>query len=321
MDGASLAREIEVAVRLVREAAWATEQIRKQGIQETWKADGSPLTQADIVSQALLLRGLKEHFPEDGVAAEESLLPGRESDLRAAASKVLHELGLSSGEGDLEQWVNYKGNPRGARLWMVDPIDGTKGFEKGLCYSVVMGLCVAGRPLFGCMAAPLLPVDGRTSSRTVIAYGGPTVGAVWLDQGEQRPKRMHVSSVDSLARLRLLGSRAHDIRDICGRFMARTGADRLIRLDGQAKYLLLASGQADLYLRSADPSYGIAYPWDHCAGQAILEGAGGRVSDFDGKQVNYHQPMGRPIMDSNGLVASNGRCHAEVLDVVRGIPT
>jgi 3'-phosphoadenosine 5'-phosphosulfate (PAPS) 3'-phosphatase len=80
-------------------------------------------------------------------------------------------------------------------------------------------------------------------------------------------------------------------------------------------------GRADLYLRSSDPFYGIAFPWDHCAGQAILEGAGGEVSDFDGNPINYDQPAGSPIVDSNGLAASNGQCHGSILNVVRSIVT
>lgn len=315
-----LEREKEIAVRLVQQAACATERIRKEGIQGAQKEDRTPITQADIVSQAVLLKGLQESFPTDRVAAEESLVPGRESDIRSAARRVLAEMGFPDEEGDLERWVNYRGNPASGRLWMVDPIDGTKGFEKGLCYAVVMGLYMKGKPLFGCMAALSLPVDGGgVMSQAVIAYGGPETGAYRLDREGQRPERIQVSGERSMAHLRLLGSRAHDDRDICGGFMSRTGADQLTRLDGQAKYILLASGQADLYLRRSDPSFGIGFPWDHCAGQAILEGAGGVVTDLDGKPVNYDQPPGRPIMDSNGLAASNGQCHGEILDLVRVI--
>jgi 3'(2'), 5'-bisphosphate nucleotidase len=321
MAETSLQKETEAAVRLVREAVRATERIRQSGIQGTQKPDHTPITQADLVAQAILLRGLQEHFPEDRVLAEEFLLPGRDTGLRTAASGVLHELGVPGGERDLEQYVNYRGNPSGVRQWMVDPIDGTRGFERDRCYAVVMGLFAAGRPVFGCMAAPLLPLDGGVNTLPVIVYGGPNTGAFWLDAGEHQARPIRVSAVETVSRLRLVASRAHDGIAICQEFMARTGADQLIQLDGQAKYLLLASGRADLYLRRSNPSYGIAYPWDHCAGQAILEGAGGRVSDFDDRPLNYEQPRGRPIMDSNGLAASNGRCHEQVLQVVRAAST
>jgi 3'(2'), 5'-bisphosphate nucleotidase len=119
--------------------------------------------------------------------------------------------------------------------------------------------------------------------------------------------------------MRLVGSRAHDLDDICGKFVSRAGIHGLIRMDGQAKYLMLALGRADVYIRSADPDYGIAFPWDHCTGQIILEEAGGRVTDLDGKPIDYEPPPGRPITNLDGLLASNGPCHEEILGMLRDI--
>ena len=87
----------------------------------------------------------------------------------------------------------------------------------------------------------------------------------------------------------------------------------------QTKYLMLASGQADVYLRATDPFYGIGFPWEHCAGQVILHEAGGMVTDFSGRPLNYHQRPGSPIKDSDGLVPSNGKCHEENLDQVKDL--
>ena len=85
----------------------------------------------------------------------------------------------------------------------------------------------------------------------------------------------------------------------------------------QAKYLMLASGQADLYLRSASPSFGVGYAWDHCAGQVILEEAGGRVSTFRGKTLPYQLKTAQPVTDLKGLAASNGQCHDAVLGLLK----
>jgi 3'(2'), 5'-bisphosphate nucleotidase len=311
-------KEIRVTLELVRKAASATERIRHLGIASRGKADGTPVTQADLVSQAVLLAGLQAYFPEDRISAEEELKASEdEASLRAEACAILRDLDMPNPEDHLETWVNYRGNQAGRRLWMVDPIDGTKGFQKGLCYAIAMGLYYEGKPQFGCMAAPAFPDAQGGASRTVIAYGGQGMGARWIEGDEMGAQRIHVSDVQETKRLRLVGSRAHDNADICARFMERTGATRFLRLDSQAKYLMLASGQADLYLRGTHPGFGVGFPWDHCAGQAILEASGGRVTDVAGRPLNYLQPRTQTIKDAAGLVASNGPCHEAVLEVVK----
>jgi 3'(2'), 5'-bisphosphate nucleotidase len=311
-------KEIEVTVALARKAASATERIRKKGIEAVTKKDGTPVTQADIVSQAIILAGLRKHFPNDRIAAEEKLTGDRETELKARASEMLQEL---MGERDraehLESWVNYRGDPKGSRIWMIDPIDGTKGFQRGLCYAIAIGLYFDGKPQFGCMAVPSFPEIGGTGHETVIAYAGAGIGAFWMTAGGDRSKRLHVSDVNKISELRVVGSRVHDRGDICGKFVKVAGIGQTGRMDGQAKYLMLASAQADLYIRSADPVYGVAFPWDHCSGQVILEEAGGKVTDFAGKSLNYDQFSGSPIRDLEGLVASNAKCHDEVLALIR----
>jgi 3'(2'), 5'-bisphosphate nucleotidase len=88
-------------------------------------------------------------------------------------------------------------------------------------------------------------------------------------------------------------------------------------MDSQAKYLMLASGQAELYLRSASPEFGVGYPWDHCAGQVILEEAGGKVSTWRGIPIPYPQKADQPITGLDGLAASNGQCHDEVVSLLK----
>jgi 3'(2'), 5'-bisphosphate nucleotidase len=312
-------KETTVTVDLARKAAEAAERVRRSGIRSSRKDDGTPVTQADIVSQAIILAGLRDHFPDDRIEAEETLSSDRRDALRTSACDLLRELGLERACGDLERLVNYRGNPAGRRAWMIDPIDGTKGFERGLSYAIAIGLYFEGRPGFGCLAAPRFPGGDGSGGRTVIAYAGRGEGAYWLEGGEVRGRPVHVSDIGDLSRLRMVGSRAHDLDDICGTLVSKAGIRQLIRMDGQGKYLMLASGRADLYVRSADPDYGIAFTWDHCAGQIILEEAGGRVTDWDGKPIDYAPPPGRPITNLEGLVAGNGKCHEEILRILREI--
>jgi 3'(2'), 5'-bisphosphate nucleotidase len=313
-------KEIEVCLALVREAVFATERIRKDGIMAVDKEDGSPVTQADIVSQAILLRGIERSFPKDRILAEEEFSMAEKGDLVERACGVLEDLRLPCGPSRLKEWVNYRGNPRGERLWMIDPIDGTKGYRKGLCYAVAMGLYFEGRPRFGCMAVPLFPGCSGQGKSIALAYAGAGRGAFLWEGGEDHPRRIHVSRTERLSDFKMIGSRVHDREGLNARFMQRGGIRQLQHMDGEGKYLMVASGEADLLLRSAGGRHGIGFPWDHCAGHVILEEAGGKVTTASGGEVNYVQvPEGAPIKDLEALVASNGRCHEEVLDLLREV--
>jgi len=319
MENSRFTKEISVTLDLARKAAAATERIRENGIQASRKQDHTPVTQADIVSQAIILSGLRRHFPNDRIEAEEAISSDGRNALAMSAGEALRDLGYDHESRNLAQVVNDRGNPEGRRIWMIDPIDGTKGFERGLSYAVAIGLYFDGRPRFGCMAAPAFPGEDGGEKTTIIAYAGRGEGAYWLEAGRDRVEPLRVSDVRDISRMRLVGSRAHDMDDICGKFVDRAGIQQLIRMDGQTKYLMLALGRADVYIRSADPYFGIAYPWDHCTGQIILEEAGGRVTDLDGKLIDYEPPPGRPITNLDGLVASNAGCHEEILDFLGDI--
>jgi 3'(2'), 5'-bisphosphate nucleotidase len=312
-------KEIRVSVELARRAALATEAIRRAGIRSVTKKDESPVTQADIVSQAIILAGLQKEFPQDRISAEEEIRGGDLEELGEEACGVLEGMGLRDARERLESWVNYRGARRGSRVWMVDPIDGTKGYRKGLTYAIALGLYYDGRPQFGCIAAPAFPWPDGSGHENVIAYAGKGAGAFRIIGDGGRPERVHVSDATMLARFRVVGSRAHDEGDVCGRFMERAGMSTLIRMDGQAKYVMLASGLADVYVRGSNPRFGIGYSWDHCAGQVILEEAGGRVTAFSGDPIPYERGKDLRILDLDGLVASNGKRHDEILEMVRAI--
>lgn len=310
-------RELDVLLPLMRTAALATEQIRNRGIEWMEKEDGTPLTHADIVSQAILLSGMWEHFGEDRIAAEEESHPLPEA-LRGAACQSLKEVGLKNCEDLLEAWIGFRGNPAGRRTWMIDPIDGTKGFRKGLCYAIAVGLWIEGRPQFGIIAAPAFPLPGRPDPVSLIAFGGVGLGSYSVNAADEGsgPERLFVSRRRRHEELRAVASREHGDQQLISRFVEKAGIRESVRLDSQAKYLLLATDQADVYVRTTSAGYGLGYVWDHCAGQVILEQAGGRVTDFQGSDLDYFGP-GYPLLDGvPGLLASNGRCHGELLEII-----
>ncbi len=92
-----------------------------------------------------------------------------------------------------------------------------------------------------------------------------------------------------------------------------------VSMDSQAKYTLLASGDGDLLLRllsPAKPDYREKI-WDQAAGSLILEEAGGKITDLDGKNLDFS--TGRSLRNNRGILATNGMLHQAALDALRRI--
>jgi 3'(2'), 5'-bisphosphate nucleotidase len=90
-------------------------------------------------------------------------------------------------------------------------------------------------------------------------------------------------------------------------------------MDSQAKYAVLAAGGGDLLLRLLSPSKPDYREriWDQAAGSLVLEEAGGKITDLDGKPLNFC--TGRTLLQNRGILASNGMLHAPALTALRQI--
>jgi 3'(2'), 5'-bisphosphate nucleotidase len=109
------------------------------------------------------------------------------------------------------------------------------------------------------------------------------------------------------------GHSAHDQSAAIARHLGITAPS--VRLDSQAKYGVVARGEADLYLRLPTKKDYREKIWDHAGGVLVVEEAGGRVTDVDGKPLNYS--LGRELRENRGVVVSNGLLHEAVLDAIR----
>jgi 3'(2'), 5'-bisphosphate nucleotidase len=138
--------------------------------------------------------------------------------------------------------------------------------------------------------------------------------------GDFEPLR--VSEVDDSAQMRILRSfeTGHTNVGRIERMAASVGvAVEPVRMDSQAKYGVLASGHAELLLRlltKKQPDYRERI-WDQAAGSLITEEAGGRITDLDGKRLDFS--VGRTLAENRGLCASNGRVHDVVLETLREV--
>jgi 3'(2'), 5'-bisphosphate nucleotidase len=94
-------------------------------------------------------------------------------------------------------------------------------------------------------------------------------------------------------------------------------AEEPVRMDSQAKYAFVASGGAEIYLRMPTrPGY-VERIWDHAAGALIVEEAGGRVTDINGKGLEFRHGAG--LSANRGVVVTNGRLHDQVIEAIQAV--
>jgi len=182
------------------------------------------------------------------------------------------------------------------RVWCIDPLDGTKEFiARNGEFSIMVGLAVAGEAVLGVVYQPIQD----------LMYSGIRGVGAWMTTPAGR-QTLTVSTIADPASMRLVVSRSHrnPITDALKEALGMTQE----RISGSVglKCGLIARGEADLYLH---PAPGLK-EWDTCAPEAILVGAGGRLTDCWGRPLRYNRP---DVARHAGLVASNGRCHEHII--------
>jgi 3'(2'), 5'-bisphosphate nucleotidase len=287
------------------------------------KSDLSPVTVADFALQALVARALAERFPGDRLVAEE-----RSSELRAAPAvlgkvvEFLQDEIPEANERNVCEWIDRGAGEPGGRFWTLDPIDGTKGYLRGGQYAVALALLEDGAVQLGVLGCPNLgagcaPAGGGAGVAVVARRGHGTWETPFDARGGFAP--LHVSDCHDAPRARLLRSfeAAHTNTQQIDDLARALGLEAApVLMDSQAKYAVLAAGHAELLLRFLSPKQ-MDYKeriWDHAAGALILEEAGGRITDLDGRALDF--TAGRRLVHNRGMAASNARMHAPLLDAL-----
>ncbi|NBT12910.1 MAG: inositol monophosphatase [Planctomycetia bacterium] len=229
------------------------------------KADRSPVTAADLAAEGILRTSLLTAFPHDAFLGEES--------------------------GTVRGTSGYE--------WIVDPIDGTKSFIRGVpLYATLVGCRHEGRGVVGVIAIPAL-------DEAVYAAAG---AGAWHVRGTAPPVAARVSNREQLDACLACSS---DFTSFAKRADGAAGARARQRLEAACGvirtwgdgygYLLVATGRADVMI---DP---LMNAWDAAAVETVITEAGGRFTDWHGAAR----------IDSGDGVATNGLVHDAVLALLR----
>jgi myo-inositol-1(or 4)-monophosphatase len=230
-------RELQIALDAAREAGDILLRHYRGGTESWEKSEDNPVTLADLESDRAIAARLQAAFPDDGALSEESLSDPARVEKR--------------------------------RVWIVDPMDGTKEFTKQIPeFAVSIALVDDGEPVMGVVLNPAADIT------------------VWASKGDgtfRDGKRVRVSSLDRLEDTVMIASRTEISRE---KFKRHEGWFREIRPVGSIAWKLacIACGEGDLNISLAPKN-----EWDVCAGDVLVREAGGIYTAFDGSTRIYNQ--------------------------------
>lgn len=307
--------QIEPMLQAVRQAAALCQEVQRSTLRSIdkfsqEKSGSEPVTIADYGSQAILCRTLQQYFPQDGVISEEAgsqFLELTSDEQKATITGLLAEiLAIPVSVEDVVGWLDHGKDVQAQRMWVIDPIDGTKGFIALRHYSIGVGIVEGGKPTGSIIGVPGamnehgLAVSGKLFYiHDGIPYSEPMAGG----NAEQIRVTDHTDNlhiVQSFERQHASKERMAALREKAGMSDAR-----ISEIDSMEKYAMVASGQADVYMRL--PNRDNTRPhmaWDHAAGVALVLAAGGQATDIDGRELDFSKGK---ILPNRGMLISNGK--------------
>ncbi|WP_079143805.1 histidinol-phosphatase [Streptomyces luteocolor] len=238
-----------------------TRRFRARDLRVSEKPDRTPVTDADTTVEAAVREALRAARPEDDFAGEET-----------------------------------GGEATAGRTWIVDPIDGTKNFLRGVpVWATLIALLEDGRPTVGVVSAPAL------HSRWWAAAGS----GAWLRRGpaDSTPERLHVSGVTRLesAYLSTTNTRTWDAFHARAAYLRLADACWEDRAFGDfLQHCMVAEGTIDV---AAEP---VVSPWDIAALQILVAEAGGLCTDLRGASPQH----------GTGALSANPQLHRLAVEVL-----
>ncbi|CZR62161.1 related to myo-inositol-1(or 4)-monophosphatase [Phialocephala subalpina] len=342
------ANELRIATLAVHRASILTNSVQStiQNKGNSLEKDefGDPVTIADFASQAVIINAIHHYFPNDTFVGEEDESMLRDSpeilervwvliqDLKEDGDEVPR---LESKE-DVLRVIGLGGKVETGkgRVWMLDPIDGTKAFLSGTQYAVSLALIVDGEQKVGVLGCPnikagssevreeLIDRDGLGVLLSAVKGQGSFQRSMSLD-GLGEPKKMEMlKDVGSVNELRYVNSMASSYISrpvyLAVKKACRLKTDEEVDLwSMHVKYAALTIGGVDAMVRIPPKKSYHSYVWDHAGGQLIYQEIGGKLTDLDGGKFDFG--VGRKLEKNWGLVAAPPSVHGKLLEVVKHV--
>lgn len=328
---------VQAAVEAVRLACQVTRLVQRDlsPASRLTKKDDSPVTVADLAAQAVIAHTLRARLGKATLVGEETasmlrdeMAAGRggvaDAVLQAARTvwsgatldDVLDAIDLGAADPPTDSTHGF---------WTVDPIDGTKGFLRGEQYSVCLAWIEHGAPVHGVVGCPNLsmdlsrPLDEPDPAGVIYAASageGLYETSAGPDDAPLRAYRRLPAADGEPIRLAESADSASDRVDEAERVMALVGElAEPQRVDGQVKYVLVARGQADAYMRLPRKGGHVEWIWDHAAGALLVREAGCEVSDISGRELDFSQ--GRRLARNRGIIAAPTVLHGRIVEAAR----
>ena len=256
--------DLELALRMADVADGITlDRFQATDLRVERKPDRTPVTDADTATEDALREILAAQRPGDAVLGEE----------RGSGDTAAH-----TGRG-----------------WVLDPIDGTKNYSRGVpVWATLIALTEGGKPTVGVVSAPAM---GRR-------WWAELGGGAWVAGGRDEPSRLSVSGVSDVADAYLSTTELSTWREqgALDRYLQLVDKCWVVRALGDFwQHVLVAEGVIDIGIDAE------ANPWDLAAVQLIVAEAGGQFSDLSGA----------PVFDGGSGISSNGLLHDTVLSLLQ----
>jgi len=309
----------EAAILAVRGAMNITRSLQYELLNNdtAFKEDESPVTIADYAAQAYINGALTKASPDIPIMGEEDAddLRSNPEMLSRISAIVNRETPMT--ETEVADYIDLGSYPGGAEgtFWTLDPIDGTKGFLRGDQYAIALGLIVDGKVMMGLLGCPNL-VSPNSGEKGFLAYAVDGQGAFEISEdGTTFP--LQVDECSSLDEARLCESveSGHSSHSASFQIAEKLGIKKEpYRIDSQCKYAAVAFAAASIYLRLPVKKGYEEKIWDHAGGYKIVEEAGGTLTDIHGNALDFS--LGHTLKNNEGVIATNGQFHKEVVDAV-----
>ncbi|KAL2343621.1 hypothetical protein Fmac_004906 [Flemingia macrophylla] len=335
-------KELAAAKKAAALAARLCQKVQKALLQSDVhsKSDKSPVTVADYGSQALVSLILERELPSETfslVAEEDSGDLRKESgqDTLKRITELVND--TLTGEGlngfsslttnDVLKAIDNGKSDGGSvgRHWVLDPIDGTKGFVRGDQYAIALALLHDGKVVLGVLACPNLPLASIGSNQThsssnevgCLFFAKVGDGSYMQALGGSTQTRVHVCDTDNPEEASFFESfeAAHSSHDLSSSIAEKLGVKAPpVRIDSQAKYGALSRGDGAIYLRFPHKGYREKI-WDHAAGSIVVTEAGGICMDAAGNPLDFSK--GKFLDVVSGIIVTNQKLMPSLLRAVK----